>query len=122
MNLLSRIAGLFGLSSGPTDDVWYSRMFGGGMTAAKIDGSEDSALNYSAVWAATRLLSGTAGWLPLNLYKSRPGDGRDIQRQDHRHRMVHSRPNGEMISLLFRSSLISQQVNWGNGYAEIQRV
>lgn len=90
--------------------------------SSKITVTDDVALTYSAVWAATRLLSGTLGWLPLDMYRRLPGgDGREVVTDDPRERLVHDQPNGEMRSMMFRCQAVAQQVNSGNCYAEIER-
>lgn len=103
------------------DPFWYTGIFSTRPTASNVDVNQDTALTYSAVWAATRLLSSTGGRLPINLYRKRASGGRDVASKDRRHWMVHSRPNHEMVSMVFRSSLLAYQINYGNAYAEIQR-
>ena len=90
-------------------------------TASKVVVTEDTALTYSAVWAATRLLSGTAGWLPLNLYRRLPAGGQEVARENPKHALMHDRPNTESVAMLVKSSMVAQQVNCGNAYAEIER-
>lgn len=90
-------------------------------TSSKINVTEDVALTYSAVWAATRLLSGTGGWLPLNLYRRVSERENRIASNDSRDDLVFRRPNTEMDSMPFRSMGFSYQINSGNAYAEIER-
>lgn len=93
----------------------------GMMTASGTPVSEQKAMTYSAVWAATRLLSGTIGCLPLDLYRRRPDGGRDSVIDDPREILVHDRPNYEMSAMSWRASCVGQQVNAGNAYSEIER-
>lgn len=81
---------------------------------------DQKAMTYSAVWAATRLLSGTIGVLPLDLYR-RVGKGREVVSDDPRELLVHDRPNAEMTAMAFRSTAVNQQVNAGNTYSWIER-
>lgn len=83
--------------------------------------SEQKAMTYSAVWAATRLLSGTIGVLPVDLYRRRPGGGRDVVYDDPRETLVHDRPNSEMSSMSWRACAVGQQVNVGNTFSWIER-
>lgn len=106
-------------SADPLSGFWYSSV--SAPTASREPVTEATALTYSAVWAATRLLSGTGGWLPLDLYRRLTGGGREVALDDPRETMVHDRPNGDMSSMMFRCQGIAQQVNAGNCYAEIER-
>jgi HK97 family phage portal protein len=104
-------------TSGPLSDFWYGPL--SQPTASRQAVTDDTAMTYSACWAATRLLAGTGGWLPLNLHV-RKGDSIAIA-DDPRNLMVHDRPNPRMSAMMFRSQGINQQVNAGNTYAEITR-
>lgn len=106
-------------SADPLSGFWYGAV--SAPTASREPVTEETALTYSAVWAATRLLSGTGGWLPLDLYRRLPAGGREVAMDDPRETMVHDRPNDDMSSMMFRSQGIAQQVNAGNCYAEIER-
>ena len=103
---------------GPLDDFWYGPI--GRTVSSRVNVNENTALNYSACWAATRLICGTAGYLPLNLYCQEPTGGKGIVIDDRRNYCVDCRPNNQMIPMLFKSQGFNQQVNWGNAYAEIQ--
>jgi HK97 family phage portal protein len=121
MSLLS----LFGmgsresLSPAPWNDYWYGPV--GTQTAAGVRVDEQVAMNYSVCWAATRLLAGTTGWLPFNLYKRLPSGGANVATDHPVHRLIHDQPNTEMGAMMFRSRGVNHQVNWGNCYAEIRR-
>ena len=107
------------LSPSPADDFWYERIAGRTASGVRVD--EGTALNYSVCWAATRLLAGTTGWLPFNLYKRMSGGGANIDSKHPVHRLIHSKPNNDMVSMMFRARGVNHQVNWGNCYAEIVR-
>ena len=94
--------------------------FMGAPTTSGIDVTADSALTYSAVWAATRLLSGTGSSLPLNVYRP-GGEGKIVAYGTRLQTILHDAPNPEMSSMMFRSQAIACQVNAGNTYAEIER-
>src|SRR5260370_41977573 len=77
--LLDRILGkATTLTPAPSDDYWY--MSHGRQVSSGVRVDQDSALNYSAVWAATRILSETVASLPLLLYHKRPAmrNGKDV--------------------------------------------
>lgn len=116
MSLLS----FFGLSTpGPEADFWYRDI--SPRTSSGVTVTEHTALNYSVCWAATRLLAGTAGWLPFNLYRWRGSGGADIDFKHRVHRLIHDAPNDDMGSMMFRARGVNQQVNAGNCFAEIVR-
>lgn len=104
---------------GPGEDFWYQPV--GRSTTAGVRVDEAIALNYSVCWAATRLLAGTGGWLPFNLYKRMAGGGANIDAKHRVHRLIHSQPNQDMAAMMFRARSINHQVNWGNTFSEIRR-
>ncbi len=90
-------------------------------TTARQNVSEETALNYSAVWCATKLLCGTGASLPLPMFDSGDGDQRLKDREHPLYRILNIAPNPEMTAYSFRSIMWQWQVNWGNAYAEIVR-
>lgn len=108
---------------------WWSGFFdkrlwapiGGRETVSLETVSEDTALNYSAVWCATRLLCGTAASLPFPIYRNGDGDDRERDKSHVLYRLLNGSPNPEQTAFNFRSVMWQWQVNWGNAYAEIQR-
>ena len=112
------------LALNPSDDRYYEPNTGyvsARPTLAGVRVDEGTAFNYSVCWAATRLLAGTAGWLPFNLYKKLPSGGAEIDSTHPVHRLIHRRPNKDMGSMMFRGRGVNHQVNWGNCFAEIIR-
>lgn len=98
-------------------DAWA---FNRTQTRANVVVDEDIALTYSAVWSATRLLTETSAALPLKLYRRTP-DGREPAVEDPLYDLLHSKPNPMMEAMPFREVLMQHAVNWGNGFAEIER-
>ncbi len=80
----------------------------------------DLALTYAAVWAATRLLAETTAGLPLNVYE-RDGSDRHLAADLPLYDLVHTQANEKIGSGVFREGRTMHQVNWGNGFAEIER-
>lgn len=106
------------ISWGPLDARWYGMLGTKTTSGAVVD--ENTALNYSAVWCATRILSETVAQLPLVLMKQ---EGKNKERAtDHRlYRVLHDQPNPETDTFTFRDMLTACLVNWGTAYAEIVR-
>lgn len=83
--------------------------------------TEDTALNFSAVWAATKLLCGTGSYLPLPVYRRIGDDDKEKDRSHPLYDLLNARPNPEMSAFAFRSLMWQWKVNWGNAYAEVER-
>ena len=69
-------------------------MLGQPNTDAGIAVTEDTALNYSAVWAALRVISETVAGLPCFAYE-KEGDGKRRAEASPLYRIVHDEPNEE---------------------------
>ena len=82
--------------------------------------TEETALQYSAVWNAITLISGTIGSLPLHLM--RPDGRNQKQATDHKlYDVLHTKYNSYMTAMAGRECLAAHILAWGNGYAEIVR-
>ena len=92
----------------------------GGSTAGK-NVSETSAMQMTAVYACVRILSEAVAGLPLHLY--RYGEkGTKEKAVDHPlYHILHDEPNPEMTSFIFRETLMTHLLLWGNAYAQIIR-
>lgn len=82
--------------------------------------NEDKALQYTAWWAAVRVISGSIGSLPLIVYK-RTADGKERADKHPVYNLLHNRPNPYSKPLTFFETLQAHVLCWGNGFAEIQR-
>lgn len=81
--------------------------------------TEETALTYSAVFAAIRLLSWSAAMLPLLTYR-RQTRGK-VRADDHPlYTLLKEQANPEMTAFEFRSTIMGHAVGRGNGYAEIE--
>ena len=101
-------------------DPALSSFFGGSESEAGVVVTEDTALQSSAVWAATRVISEGVASLPLVLYR-RSGEGR-VRASDHPlYNLLKNRPNRFLSSFTFREVLTANALLWGAGYAEIER-
>ena len=98
-----------------------ARLWAGQSVSSGISVSEETALNYSAVWAAVSLISDDIASLPLMLYRRLPTGGKDRYEDHALYRLLHDAPNPEMSSMVFRRTVTAHVLTWGNGYAEIQR-
>jgi len=94
------------------DDGWYNT------SAGQID--KDTALKYSAVFRAVKLISTSVGKLPLFVYK-KTDDGKDKAPESPAYNLLRYKPNGEMTAKIFKQTLTGHAVLQGSGYAYIVR-
>ena len=96
------------------------RFFLGGSTSGKSV-TERSAMQMTAVYACVRILSESIAGLPVHLYRYQ-NDGRKEKAVEHTlYRILHDEPNPEMTSFVFRETLMTHLLLWGNAYAQIIR-
>lgn len=83
--------------------------------------SQDSALTFSAVWAAVRILSESVAQLPINLIERQP-NGDKIVRADHfLYNIIHNKPNEYMTNFTFIQKIMYDLAVGGNSYVKIER-
>lgn len=81
----------------------------------------DSALQLSAVWACTRIISESIGSLPLNIYRKNPDGSREIAKDHPLHRLFTGKMNSWQTRQEFMETMTYQLVLMGNNFAGIQR-
>jgi HK97 family phage portal protein len=102
-------------------DPELARLFGGRSTTSGVSVNENTALNYSAVWAAVALISDDVASLPLMLYRKLPNGGRDKYESHPLYELLHDTPNPEMTSFTWRRTMQAHLSLWQNAYSEIER-
>jgi len=107
------------LTPSPSDDYWYNPV--GLSSAAGVRVDERTAINYSAVWAATRLIAETTAWLPFVMFERLAAGGKQAASAHPVFRFASGDPNIGMTNMIFREVMTARAVNWGNAYAEIER-
>jgi HK97 family phage portal protein len=97
----------------------YSFLFGSSTSGKAVN--ERSSMQMTAVYACVRILAEAIASLPLHLYRFEDG-GNKAKATDHRlYSLLHDEPNEEMTSFVFRETLMSHLLLWGNAYAQIIR-
>ena len=96
------------------------RFFMGGSTAGK-NVNERSAMQMTAVYACVRILSEAIAGLPLHLYHSKADGGKEKAVGRPLYFLLHDEPNEEMTSFVFRETLMTHLLLWGNAYAQVIR-
>ena len=97
----------------------YRFMMGGSTSGRKVN--EHSAMQMTAVYACVRILSESIASLPVHLYQYE-SEGNKAKAVKHPlYRILHDEPNPEMTSFVFRETLMTHLLLWGNAYAQIIR-
>lgn len=96
----------------------YTFLFGGTSSGKSVN--EYTAMQTTAVYSCVRILSEALASLPLHLYRYKAGGKERVY--DHAlYHILHDEPNSEMTSFVFRETLMSHLLIWGNAYAQIIR-
>ncbi|MBQ2727578.1 MAG: phage portal protein, partial [Clostridia bacterium] len=94
--------------------------FMGGTTSGKAV-TERSAMQMTAVYSCVRILAEAVAGLPLHLYRYTDEGGKRKAIDHPLYRLLHDEPNPEMSSFVFRETLMTHLLLWGNAYAQIIR-
>ena len=92
----------------------------GGSTSGKAV-TEQTAMQMTAVYSCVRILAEAVAGLPLHLYKYTDGGGKEKALDHPLYRLLHDEPNPEMSSFVFRETLMTHLLLWGNAYAQVIR-
>ena len=118
------IKSLFGFSrtrDKPVDTAGSGYSFLFGRTTSGKPVNEKTAMQTTAVYACVRILSETIASLPLHVYQYRDDGGKELVHDHPLYYLLHDEPNPEMTSFVFRETLMSHLLLWGNAYAQIVR-
>ena len=94
--------------------------FMGGSTSGKPV-NERSAMQMTAVYSCVRILAEAIACLPLHLYKYSENGCKEKATEHLLYWLLHDEPNPEMSSFVFRETLMTHLLLWGNAYAQIIR-
>ncbi len=78
-------------------------------------------MQMTAVYACVRILSEAIAGLPLHLYRYKDDGGKEKAIDHSLYTLLHDEPNPEMTSFVFRETLMTHLLLWGNAYAQIIR-
>ncbi len=96
------------------------RFFFGQTDAGKVV-NERTAMQMTAVYACVRILAESIASLPLHVYK-RGKDGNRVRAEDSNlFFLLHDEPNPEMSSYIWRETMMTHLLLWGNAYSQILR-
>lgn len=97
----------------------YSFFMGGSSAGKNVN--ERSAMQMTAVYACVRILSEAIAGLPLHLYRYSDEGSKKKAVDNPLYFLLHDEPNPEMTSFVFRETLMTHLLLWGNAYAQIIR-
>ncbi len=97
----------------------YSFFFGGTTSGKPVN--EHTAMQMTAVYSCVRILAEAVAGLPLHLYKYTASGGKEKALFHPLYFLLHDEPNPEMSSFVFRETLMTHLLLWGNAYAQIIR-
>ena len=78
-------------------------------------------MQMTAVYSCVRILAEAVAGLPLHLYKYNASGGKEKALSHPLYFVLHDEPNPEMSSFVFRETLMTHLLLWGNAYAQIIR-
>ena len=115
-------SGLFRARDAPqnrTSGSAYSFFMGGSTSGKRVN--ERSSMQMTAVYSCVRILSEAVAGLPLHFYKYTDNGGKEKAADHPLYFLLHDEPNPEMTSFVFRETLMTHLLLWGNAYSQIIR-
>ena len=115
-------SGLFRSRDAPknrTSGSAYSFFMGGSTSGKRVN--ERTSMQMTAVYSCVRILSEAVAGLPLHLYQYTDNGGKEKAVEHPLYFLLHDEPNPEMTSFVFRETLMTHLLLWGNAYAQIIR-
>ncbi|NLB17675.1 MAG: phage portal protein, partial [Syntrophomonadaceae bacterium] len=97
----------------------YSFFFGGTTSGKPVN--EHTAMQMTAVYSCVRILAEAVAGLPLHLHRYTDNGGKEKAHSHSLYFLLHDEPNPEMSSFVFRETLMTHLLLWGNAYAQIIR-
>ena len=116
------LSGLFRTRDAPTNRTSgsaYSFFMGGSTSGKRVN--ERTAMQMTAVYSCVRILSEAIAGLPLHVYKYNETGGKEKAVDHPLYFLLHDEPNPEMTSFVFRETLMTHLLLWGNAYAQTIR-
>tara|TARA_R100001244_G_scaffold120179_1_gene89841 strand:- start:1015 stop:2241 length:1227 start_codon:yes stop_codon:yes gene_type:complete len=122
MGVLDTLRGFFSINKEDKDKRnFYAAMAGSRNTSSGITVSDENALNFTAVWAAIRILSESVAQLPLSVYES-DKLGNKAQANTHQlYNLLHREPNPDMTTYVFIQKCMMDLLTRGNSFVYIER-
>ena len=114
------LSGWFRARDKPQDAVSSAPTFYFGTSGSGKSVTAQSAVQLTTVYACVRVIAETIASLPLNVYENT--DHGSVKASEHPlQRLLHDEPNPEMTSFIWRETMLSHLLLWGNSYSQIIR-
>ena len=104
----------------PRDAVSAAPGFYYGASLSGKSVTPTSAIQVSAVYACVRVIAETVASLPLHVYEATDTGSRKAGEHP-LYRLLHDEPNAEMTSFVWRETMLSHLLLYGNSYCQIIR-
>jgi len=79
----------------------------------------NTAMQFTAVFAAINVIATDTACLPLCVYRTRKSGGRDRIYDHPVHNLLNVSPDGETTAVRYRQAMMGHVLGWGNGYREV---
>ncbi len=122
MRSMGFLSGIFRSRDAPsnrTSGSAFSFFMGNSTSGKRVN--ERSAMQMTAVYSCVRILSEAVASLPLHVYQYNDSGGKGKALDHPLYFLLHDEPNPEMTSFVFRETLMTHLLLWGNAYAQIIR-
>ncbi|MDC7248433.1 MAG: phage portal protein [Sphaerochaetaceae bacterium] len=97
----------------------FNFLFGGTTSGKPVN--ERTSMQMAAVYSCVRILSEAIAGLPLHLYHYGENNNTLKAVEHPLYFLLHDEPNPEMTSFIFRETLMTHLLLWGNAYSQIIR-
>ena len=105
----------------PEKRDFLSAMSAASGSGSGISVSKSSALTFTAVWSAVRLLSESISILPINDYEREKNGDKSLAINNPSYNLVHNEPNNYMSSVTFFEKIMMDLCLSGNSFVRIVR-
>ena len=78
-------------------------------------------MQMTAVYSCVRILAEAVAGLPIHVYEYTDSGGKEKAINHPLYHLLHDEPNPEMSSFVFRETLMTHLLLWGNAYAQVIR-
>lgn len=102
------------------DGGFWSAYFGGQSFTGKRP-TVSQVLQLSTGSSCVRLISETAGSLPVSFYERKSDGSSDEAKQHSLYSVLHDQPNADMTAVAFWEVVLASMLLWGNAYVEVVR-
>ena len=119
---MSILSGIFKARDKPvnsTSGSAFSFFMGGSLAGKRVN--ERTSMQMTAVYSCVRILSEAVASLPLHVYSYTESGSKEKATDHPLYFLLHDEPNPEMTSFLFRETLMTHILLWGNAYCQIIR-